>query len=130
MQRIVADIDQQVLAITGKAMFCNCLIAMRPKVGSVDLPTTHDITVYIHNKFIELLRKLKDDITVSNLNHIIYNAYLDDIECSWQGLLNRRWVDCRQYKSVIFGGDSALDWCKGREVVIMLRGDQFQGCFR
>jgi hypothetical protein len=79
---IVADVDQQALAIAGKVMFCNCLVAMRPKAGSVDLPTTHDVTVYIHNKFVKWLRKLKDDITVSNLTRIIYGAYLDDTECS------------------------------------------------
>jgi hypothetical protein len=78
--QIVADVNQQALAVAGKVTFHNCLIAMRPKVGSVDLPTTHDITVYIHNKFIKWLRKLKDDITVSNLNCIIQYMVLTSVE--------------------------------------------------
>jgi hypothetical protein len=39
-------------------------------------------------------------------------------------------VDCRQHESVVFGGDGTLDWCKGREMVVTLRGDRVQGSFR
>jgi hypothetical protein len=107
--RNVADVDQQALAVAGKATFRNCLVAMRPKVSSLDLPSTHDVSMYIHNEFVECLRKLKDDINASNLNCTINNAYLDNTECSWEDLLDCRRVDCRQHESVVFGGDGTLD---------------------
>ncbi|KAF8495282.1 hypothetical protein F5888DRAFT_1590632, partial [Russula emetica] len=43
--------DDQALAVANKAMFRNCLVAMRPKAKTLDLPSTHDVTKYIHNKW-------------------------------------------------------------------------------
>ena len=53
------------LAVTNKAVFCNCLVAMRPKAITLDLPSTHDVTKYIHNECIKWLTELKDKIHVS-----------------------------------------------------------------
>ena len=61
--------DDQALTVANKATFRNCLVAMRPKTLRVDLPSTHEVTMYIHNKFIMWLKELKTDIEVS------YNAY-------------------------------------------------------
>jgi len=103
-------VDGQALAVAGKTTFYNCLVAMRPKAGTLDLPSTHDITTYIHNEFVEWLTKLKVDITVSNYQgYAIYGTNLGNPECSWQNFLNCGWVDCRQYKGIVFGDDSALD---------------------
>lgn len=38
---------------------------MRPKTTKNDLPSTHDVSVYIHNRFIDQLKLLKSEITVS-----------------------------------------------------------------
>jgi hypothetical protein len=52
--------DDQALAVVEKPVFCNCLIAMRPKTSRNDLPSTHDLVVHFHNEF-----ELKDEILVN-----------------------------------------------------------------
>ncbi|KAF8225168.1 hypothetical protein L208DRAFT_1018610, partial [Tricholoma matsutake] len=54
--------DDQLLAVVDKALFRNCLITMRPKTIKNNLPSTHDVSVYIHNCFIEQLKLLKKEI--------------------------------------------------------------------
>jgi hypothetical protein len=55
----------QALALAEKPIFRNCLVAMRPKTMRKDLPSRHDIEVYIHNEFVAWLKSLKNDILVS-----------------------------------------------------------------
>jgi hypothetical protein len=45
---------------------------MRPKTTLKDLPSTHNVSVYIHNSFIDRLKLLKKEISVStnNINDI------------------------------------------------------------
>jgi hypothetical protein len=57
--------QRQALAVVNKAVFQNCLVAMRPNTTQKDLPSSHNISVYIHNSFVKWLDKLKDDILVS-----------------------------------------------------------------
>lgn len=40
---------------------------MRPRTRLSDLPSTHDVVTYIHNKFAERLNELKADILVSEV---------------------------------------------------------------
>jgi hypothetical protein len=56
----------QSLAVADKPLFRNCLVAMRPKSTLKDLPTTHDVKKYIHNRFVDRLEELKQDILVSD----------------------------------------------------------------
>lgn len=60
----VAEVSQA-LAVANKKTFKNCLVVMRPKATNADLPTTHDVTVYVHNQFVNWLKELKEQITVS-----------------------------------------------------------------
>jgi hypothetical protein len=53
------------LAMADKASFRNCLVAMRPKAVTKDIPSTHNVTTYIHNQFVKRLEELKGDILVS-----------------------------------------------------------------
>ncbi len=55
----------QALALAEKPVFRNCLVAMRPKTTRKDLPSRHDIEVYIHNEFVDWLKTLKSEILVS-----------------------------------------------------------------
>ncbi|KAF8228070.1 hypothetical protein L208DRAFT_1293537 [Tricholoma matsutake] len=57
--------DNQSLAVANKALFRNCLVMMRQKTLSSELPSTHDISVYIHNHFVDQLKQLKAEILVS-----------------------------------------------------------------
>ncbi|KAH8999021.1 hypothetical protein EDB83DRAFT_2238045 [Lactarius deliciosus] len=61
------DLYTQSLAVADKALFWNCLVAMRPKLISKDLPSTHNVMRYIHNKFVQWLQELKDNIMVSRI---------------------------------------------------------------
>jgi hypothetical protein len=54
----------QSLAVANKAMFRNCLVAMRPKTTNADVPTTHDVMSHLHNEFVGWLQELKADIEV------------------------------------------------------------------
>jgi hypothetical protein len=47
-----------------KGTFRNCLVAMRPKSTTADLPSTHDVSTYIHNAFVKFLEELKGQIQV------------------------------------------------------------------
>jgi hypothetical protein len=53
------------MAVANNAAFRNCLVAMRPKATTLDLPSTHDVTKYIHNECIKWLTELKERIRVS-----------------------------------------------------------------
>jgi hypothetical protein len=53
------------LAVADKASFRNCMVAMRPKSVTNDIPSTHKVTTYIHNQFVEQLEELRGDILVS-----------------------------------------------------------------
>ena len=58
---------EKALAVAGKDLFRNCLVAMKPKAVRSDMPSTHDVTTYIHNQFVKWLKELKSDILVSFL---------------------------------------------------------------
>ncbi|KAF8057052.1 hypothetical protein FPV67DRAFT_1430865 [Lyophyllum atratum] len=54
----------QALMLADKITFRNVLVAMRPQAKKIDLPSAHDVGVYIHNAFCKGLEKLKADIEV------------------------------------------------------------------
>ncbi|KAF8868813.1 hypothetical protein BD779DRAFT_1459073 [Infundibulicybe gibba] len=56
--------DDQSLAVASKATFRNCLVAMRPGATSVDLPSSYEVTTYMHEQFVQHLANLKADILV------------------------------------------------------------------
>ncbi|KAI0054955.1 hypothetical protein BV25DRAFT_1781585, partial [Artomyces pyxidatus] len=56
--------DDQPLALANKPAFRNCLVDMRPKSTTADLPSTHDICVHIHNEFVKTLEGFSRDIKV------------------------------------------------------------------
>ncbi|KAG2752566.1 hypothetical protein P692DRAFT_20725987 [Suillus brevipes Sb2] len=51
--------DDQSLVVADKPAFRNCLVAMRPNAILADIPSTHDVSAYIHNAFIEFFKDLK-----------------------------------------------------------------------
>ena len=53
--------------IADKATFQNCLMHMCPNSIKADILTTHTITSYIQNQFIEFINKLKETICVSSI---------------------------------------------------------------
>ena len=58
------------MAVADKALFRKCLITMRPKTTKNDLPSTHNVSVYIHNRFADKLKLLKKEIKVSRMSII------------------------------------------------------------
>ena len=54
----------QSLAVADKVSFRNCLVSMRPSATKTDLPSTHNVTVYLHNAFATFLKKIQEEIKV------------------------------------------------------------------
>lgn len=50
---------------------------MRPRSTTLDLPTSHDVKVHLHNEFVMHMRALKEEIKVRNLRDQI--RLTDDI---------------------------------------------------
>ena len=64
-RRVVVLMMFKSLAMADKATFQNCLVSMRMKTITKELPSTHNVWVYVHNKFVEHLRSLKKAFMVS-----------------------------------------------------------------
>ena len=58
---------EKALAIAGKDLFRNCLVVMKPKAVCNDMLSTHNVMMYIHNRFVIWLNEVKSDILVSFL---------------------------------------------------------------
>lgn len=52
------------LALADNTAFRNALVAMRPKSSTKDLPSSHDVSVYIHNEFVKHTTALKEELRV------------------------------------------------------------------
>ena len=53
----------QSLRLHNKAIFHNKLVAMRPTTKK-EIPSAHEVSMYIHNKFVEWLKDMKNDILI------------------------------------------------------------------
>ncbi|KAG1748009.1 uncharacterized protein EDB91DRAFT_1048347 [Suillus paluster] len=56
--------DDQSLVLANNTTFRNCLVAMHPAATVADLPSTHNVTTYIHNSFIKLIKDIKAEMQV------------------------------------------------------------------
>jgi hypothetical protein len=64
------------LAVASNKLFRNCLVSMRPKTKLAELPSSHDVGVYIHNECVKWLKQLKEDITVSEMSQkTVWNTH-------------------------------------------------------
>ena len=54
----------QPLSLTDNLVFQNSLISMRPKSMNLDLPSSHNVKVHLH-EFVKDIKKLKEEINVS-----------------------------------------------------------------
>ena len=89
----------QSLSVVDKVTFWNCLVAMRPRATKADIPSTHDITTFIHNAFTNFLKELKAEIKVCFFifpsgtvsDHFVSPQQLDGYQPRWTlGPLNRQ----------------------------------------
>jgi len=48
----------QAFAVANNKLFRNCLVSMRPKTKTADIPSSHDVGVYVHNKCVRWLKQL------------------------------------------------------------------------
>ncbi|KAF8332545.1 hypothetical protein F5887DRAFT_894306 [Amanita rubescens] len=58
--------DDQALAFVGKAVFRNCLITMQPKTRTKELPSPHDVIVYLQNAYIKFMDQIRTAFQVSH----------------------------------------------------------------
>jgi hypothetical protein len=56
--------DDQALSLPDKPVFRNCLVAMRPRTTSSQLPSTRDVENHIKNEFVKLMKNFKTRISV------------------------------------------------------------------
>ncbi|KAF8622594.1 hypothetical protein AX15_006893 [Amanita polypyramis BW_CC] len=54
--------DDQAFALVSKAVFRNCLTMMWPKTKTKELPSAHDVVIYIQNEFIRFMDQIKQVI--------------------------------------------------------------------
>ncbi|KAF8340072.1 hypothetical protein F5887DRAFT_826891, partial [Amanita rubescens] len=52
----------QPLAMADDLTFRNCLTSMKPDAMKADIPSMHEVSTHIHNKFVGWLKRLKEDI--------------------------------------------------------------------
>ena len=52
------------LSVMNKPVFWNCLIVMRPRTKTKELPTTHDVNTHIHNAFVKHLEELRETFKI------------------------------------------------------------------
>ncbi|KAH8982300.1 hypothetical protein EDB83DRAFT_2241625, partial [Lactarius deliciosus] len=57
--------NDQAFAVVNNKLFRNCLVSMRPKTKVSDLPSSHDVGIYVHNECLKWLKQLWKEITVS-----------------------------------------------------------------
>ncbi|KAM6490390.1 hypothetical protein JOM56_014154, partial [Amanita muscaria] len=69
--------ENQALLTANKATFRNCLVAMRPKVNKNDLPSAHDVRVFIQNSFVSHIDQVRKEIEV----RLIFGGYRDYHDC-------------------------------------------------
>lgn len=111
----IDDNSYQSLVVANKTTFRNCLVAMRPASTTTELPSTHDITTYIHNAFIKLIESVKADIQVSFFHtckcifwcNLVHNYWpcryisdlwsIDQTKASFLGL-TAHWIEVKKNK--------------------------------
>jgi hypothetical protein len=87
---------------------------MRPKSTTLDLPSSYDVKVYLHNEFVKHIGDLKEQITVSshfirvelNLQHTLEGGTRKDLN-------HLRCVVSGYNEDGVFGDDGPLD--RGKE---------------
>ncbi|KAG9310553.1 hypothetical protein JVU11DRAFT_9102 [Chiua virens] len=72
--------DDQSLAVADKAAFRNCLVAMQPNATKADIPSTHDVSTFVHNEFINFIKQLKVEIQLPSTGRISTTMDLWSVE--------------------------------------------------
>ncbi|KAI9567029.1 hypothetical protein HD554DRAFT_2024527, partial [Boletus coccyginus] len=69
----------------------NCLVAVQPNTTKADLPSTHNISTFIHNEFVEFIKHLKAEIQVHHtIFYFLFSAnlytHLPTVAIQWSHL--------------------------------------------
>ena len=59
----------QSLELANNVWYLNSLAATRPNTTNKDVPSGHEVSKYIHNKFANWVKKMKEDLQVNCLHH-------------------------------------------------------------
>ncbi|KZT31304.1 hypothetical protein SISSUDRAFT_967603, partial [Sistotremastrum suecicum HHB10207 ss-3] len=55
----------QGISHTDDVAFRNALLSMRPHTLPSELPSAHELSIYIHNQFLDLIHSFKHEFSVS-----------------------------------------------------------------
>jgi hypothetical protein len=91
---------------------------MRPKTKTADIPSSHDVGVYVHNECVRWLKQLREEIKVSMGAGMIAENYRSHQVSGHPGysLDDFGWLVGRQHEGGVLGSDSALDRCERKKV--------------
>ena len=104
---------------------------MRPKSTTGDLPSTYDVKVRLHNKFVKHIKELKQAITVSELFLFRMNRKLTGhVGGSSESINYRGWMVSGYHKDGVSWDDSALDRGERGKVEVESGDDWLQGFIR
>ncbi|KAN0124318.1 hypothetical protein V8E52_001967 [Russula decolorans] len=86
--------NDQALAVAKKPIFWNYLVVMRPKTTQKDLPSRHDIEVYIQNMFVDWLKMLKNEIleALGGISSTAEGWTTDNTKASFLGM-TASWIE-------------------------------------
>jgi hypothetical protein len=68
-------------------------MSANPKLGKKDLPTSHDVRVFLQNAFVPHLNELKEEIKVSSYKNR-HMMMLIILGSAWKGFDDSRLLDC------------------------------------
>ena len=86
---------------------------MRPKSTTTDLPSSYDVKIQLHNKFVKHIRGLKDKISVSKSLSLKGGRVLTGhVDSSRESICYRGWMVSQYDEDGISWHDSALDQVK------------------
>ena len=120
----------QSLSVVDKATFQNCLVAMRPRATKADIPSTHNITTFIHTPSPTSSRNWKLRLRYAFLSfHLALFLTILLVHGNWTGVDHDGHLVCWTDKSKLPQNHCPLDshqwngW--DRQVVPSVKSDHF-----
>ena len=89
VQYLLVTVLLQAFAVANNKLIKNSHVSMWPKTKTSDIPSTHNVSIYIHNGCMKWLKQTQEDITVSTTAHGWVTKITNQVSesgCSWFGI--------------------------------------------
>ena len=74
-----------------------------------DIPSTHEVSSYLHNEYLDWMSQLKEDIKVCIDTIMLGLTTTSCAEGSWKSVMYSRYLDSGQHEGIIPRHHGALD---------------------